>query len=698
MMRLSFLFILFLTSLWGLGQNRCGILASDPEHDLQFEDWMAEMKLRKSVFKSQGPSDIYTVPVVFHIIHNGEAQGFGENISEARILDQLDRLNEDFGKMNPRSPDVPTDFQPVEADIQIEFVLARQDPNGLPTNGIVRKQGTKSSYSFPGNDLKAESYWPSEDFLNIWVAETGNTIGWATFPETSLPGVNNPETNPERDGVVVDDDFIGTNLSTDGSFDSYGQTLTHEIGHFLGLKHIWGDSNCGNDYCDDTPEAQTHHGNNGSLPVESPCSYPGPDSCSGDSFADMFMNFMDYTNDECLSMFTEDQKFRMRTVMENSPRRLSLRTSPGLDPPIGILNRDMAFQDFESYSVVQCDGEASVTVNFSNFGSDEVTTFELDYTIGSSSSSITVDNINLQTGQVHPTEIELNNLSAGINTLNWTVTSVNGSTDENDLNNDGSLSITFDNKNVSAPIRQDFEMDSWVDASTSGESSWEFYEQGSNRARAVFAYNNATEFDSWLVSPVLSMQDMEDAGLFFDMAYGIPEVGSDQLDLMIQTGCGNQFEVFKSYVLANLDFLPNQGPYNPETNWLTEFVDLSAFAGESEIRLAFVFINRGGNNFYLDNIELTNNADPDQPRPEDNQIIVYPNPADRDFNVTVSFPEKKDVIVQLMDVTGSIVIEERYTAILNQTLRYESHDKAGIYFLRVLSQDFTKTKRILIRR
>ncbi|HNT49222.1 MAG TPA: M43 family zinc metalloprotease, partial [Cyclobacteriaceae bacterium] len=268
------LFILALPAM-GIAQpiERCGTtkyetlqlqLNPNRERSPQFENWVLQ-KLSAKRFQNQrttGTQSLYTIPVVVHIIHNGEAIGTGTNISDNQILSQINAMNKDFQRLNLDAANTPAEFLPVAGSFDIEFVLAKQDPFGAPTNGIKRVQGTKTVWTINDNaTFKALSYWPAEDYLNIWVINIPSYLGFAQFPVSSLPGLEDSPNDRLTDGVVVDYTAFGSNFEGLGTFNldtkyNRGRTCTHEVGHFFGLKHIWGDDSAactGTDHVDDTP-------------------------------------------------------------------------------------------------------------------------------------------------------------------------------------------------------------------------------------------------------------------------------------------------------------------------------------------------------------------------------------------------------------------------------------------------------------
>ncbi|MEO8472328.1 MAG: M43 family zinc metalloprotease [Chryseolinea sp.] len=265
---------------------------------------------------------IVTVPVVFHIVHNGEAIGSGANLSLAQVQSQIAVLNEDFRR---QAGSRGFNTSPVGADIEVEFCLSPVDDNGtsLTEPGIDRFNGNQADWSQDQieNTLKPTSIWNPNLFYNVWTvkfaATEGGLLGYAQFPDqTGLQGI--PANSPaSTDGVVIAYKTCGS--SDKGTFPvlqspyDKGRTLTHETGHWFGLRHIWGDGLCGDDFVADTP---TQKAASNGCPEQTR-------SCDNSTLA-MVQNYMDYSYDACHNIYTKGQKDRMQAAIELSPRRKSL--------------------------------------------------------------------------------------------------------------------------------------------------------------------------------------------------------------------------------------------------------------------------------------------------------------------------------------------------------------------------------------
>ncbi len=270
----------------------------------------------------------FIIPVVVHVIHQGEEIGEGTNISDAQILSQIEVLNEDYQRLNADTVRTQDIFIPVTGKMNVQFVLARQDPDGLATNGIIRKRGSMDLWDpFRRDLIAAESYWPAEDYLNIWVVDLSNSyLGIAQYPDIELPGLEDEDKeNRLTDGVYVSYKAFGS-VSKDpaarlsNKYDR-GRTCTHEVGHWLGFRHVWGDdmvSCSADDYVEDTPESIDNY--NGDCPSTG-------FSCGS---TDMVENYLYYTSDACMNAFTAMQVERMEVVLLQCPEKgIAWPTLPG---------------------------------------------------------------------------------------------------------------------------------------------------------------------------------------------------------------------------------------------------------------------------------------------------------------------------------------------------------------------------------
>ncbi len=273
------------------------------ERLLEFENNYQDLDISNASFRN----GVITIPVVVHILYNNEE----ENIPDLQVYSQIEVLNEDFRLLNENVRNIPGEFQALAADTEIEFCLASLDPNGIPTTGINRVYTEYSCIADIATVKKEErsrlfyssiggtNSWDTEHYLNIWVGNTCDAfLGVST-------NILIQDLNPAEDGVIIDYNYFGNNCTSSGSAPYHlGRTATHEIGHYLNLRHPWGD--CGGmdtDFVADTPPQEN--------PYYGCPSYPQT-SCGS---SDMYMNFMNYSDDACMAMFSSGQKERMLTAL-----------------------------------------------------------------------------------------------------------------------------------------------------------------------------------------------------------------------------------------------------------------------------------------------------------------------------------------------------------------------------------------------
>jgi Pregnancy-associated plasma protein-A/Secretion system C-terminal sorting domain len=304
-MKTNLVIILLLISKLALGQDAfCGIDSFYfskvfDNDDLKVKALKAFQKQKIANFIQ--PRSVLIIPVVFHIVYSSEE----ENICDELIYSQLDKLNEDFSFQNTDKASIPNEFKNTGADTEIQFCLANIDTSGKQTNGITRTKTTQKGIGLSDNlfftEKGGKSAWNTEGYLNIWIADLGTKItGFAAMPLQS---------SSYRDGVVLHYKYTGLNKN---KYYGLGRVGVHEVGHYLGLTHIWGTKNgCDDDDgIEDTPQQATNYKGCPAYPKQ---------SCGVSS---MFMNYMDYVDDPCMVMFSQGQKERMISTLMTSRKSL----------------------------------------------------------------------------------------------------------------------------------------------------------------------------------------------------------------------------------------------------------------------------------------------------------------------------------------------------------------------------------------
>lgn len=355
--------------------------------EINTQKWIAEHPKQK-----RGGSQIITIPVVFHVIWNDPI----ENVSDNQIYSQLDIINDDFRLLNADSLDDTHPFWPVTADTEIEFCLASVDENGDATTGITRTQTSVVTWDDTNqDDIKSSANggkdnWDATEYLNIYIVNLdGGTLGFATFPDELA-------TNPFMDGVVIRYEAFG-DIGTAGSgnfqANDAGRTATHEVGHWLNLRHIWGDTICGDDLVADTEIAEDANYQCPSFP------YNDNSTCGSGPDGEMYMNYMDYVDDDCMNMFTAGQAARMQAALIGP--RIGLLTSNGCGSPNSIAKK-FNERSVELYPNPN-NGNFTLNVKNSNIKNATISIFNV---LGENVKNINLTNIN-------STQIDLSEFGIG---------------------------------------------------------------------------------------------------------------------------------------------------------------------------------------------------------------------------------------------------------------------------------------------
>lgn len=572
-----------------------------------FESWMqGKVKELRSKPQFRTQENVKVIPVVVHVIHTGTSIGVGANIPLSQIQSQIRSLNEDFRRTNPDINLTPLEFQSVAADTQIEFVLAKQDPRGLPTDGINRVQGPKNTYDPNDAGLLGQlALWPPEEYLNIWVVPLVSPfIGYASFPVSNLPGLNFPATSRETDGVTVDYRYFGQGGSAVAG--SRGRTLTHEVGHFLGLRHIWGDGDCSaDDFVNDTPNQDGPN---------TICRSTPRVTCGS---RDMVENYMDYTTDICMNLFTIGQTERMQVVLANSPRRASLVNSRATREPV-LQPNDLGIERLINPQDFICDAVIAPEVQVFNAGNNRISSAALE--IRNNGALLQRLNVTLDLGTGDSQIITFNpiTLNSSNNNFEVNIIEVNQTVDVNTNNNSASSNPVLQ---AAITLPYTFRMDSfgseWVVDNPDNSLTWEKVTLSLNGTPQEVIRIQHYEYDAsgqldFLISPQIDLSAFPNAQLSFKMAYAPYNIQGfgDFLYVAISTDCGNTFEILSAPYNKDRVFLQTSDPTlnefipSREEQFRREIVNLSRFAEFGSIRLAFITRNGFGNNIYLKDIEV----------------------------------------------------------------------------------------------
>ncbi len=585
-------------------------------------------------FRSTGVPKI--IPVVFHVIHEGGA----ENISKAQMLDQIEKLNMDMRRLNADTVNTPGPFKPLAGDTNIEFKVATKDPNGNCTDGIVRVFSTLTNNA--RNNVKALSYWPSNKYLNIWIVKTienvnggaGFVIGFAQFPGGSAL----------TDGVVLRADYTGT-IGT-ASPSNKGRTATHEVGHWLNLRHIWGDATCGDDLVSDTP---VHAGAN-----QSNCpTFPKTSNCVGNGAnGDMFTNYMDYTTGSCQNMFSIGQAARIDAAMNSSisgrnnlwsAGNLVATGTDGSTPQLCV-----PVADFASSATEVCEG-TNVTFTDGSWNGD-VANWNWSFPGGTPSSSTAPNPL-------------VTYSTAGTYTVTLTVSNATGSATKTKSNHITVSSATATNN---VPFAEGFENITFPgsDYSIINESgnAWASTSLAAyNGTKSVYLNNfsgNASNSIDAFTTPAFDLTNVASTMLKFKMAFAVRSTAStDLLRVLVSTTCGQfwtQRYTKSGTTLATSGLVTSNYAPSSQSQWREETVNLSSlsFSGKPNVKFKFEYTQDTGNNLFIDDINLDGLTGLNDNNAISVSVTMYPNPATTYTTINFTLDKTEKVTVKLYDLLG----------------------------------------------
>lgn len=637
----------------------------ESQRDFEFETTV-DSKTKKA---------IRTIPVVFHVIH-----GYGEeNISKAQIEDQIRIINEDFQRQNADASQTRSQFAGRAANFEIEFKLARIAPDGSCTEGITRTYDPVNMYDdreTSNEEAKgAVAAWDRSKYLNIWVVKEilstteGTILGYAQFPGQRAT----------TDGIVIIHDRVGT-FGT-ASLGDKGRTLTHEIGHWLGLFHPFQGGCFGGDGVGDTPPvAEPSYGCTASQ---------NPNTCTNDSEVDMVENFMDYANGGCMNAFTEGQLTRSNGYLNSISTRGAnisaanlVATGVNTNPSCGPI----ADFWYASDKLTICEGQSIDYTDLSYNGTvtSRTWTFEGGTPATSSEANPT---ITYNEEGVYKVELEVGN-AEGSDKLTRTLF----------------INVVSGVASLKAPGGQDFETLSttakWQLDEEDGDG-WKFNSSvGYSGSKSLQAYIDESTPSGFRATAIAEPMDVSDyAGmlnLHFKYAYARRLASSsERLLVMGSDDCGESWDILKVYLNSSLEtsgVSPDWAP-SSASDWARAELDISRYAGSQNLYIRFDILGQSGNSVYLDDINIGSFALNVDDVKKDINLYLVPNPAQNEVSIR-SADIKGNMTVSIVDITGRLLLQQNLEpniATINTTSLTN-----GVYHVIVESDNLKWSKKLII--
>ncbi len=678
------------------------LLQQDPSLALRMQQ--EETRIQNFIQNQYDPNvrTVYTIPVVFHVVY----QNTTENISTAALNAQLQVLNDDFRKLNSDANLVPAVWQSIAADCEIQFCLATIDPQGNPTTGITRTQTTVGSFNTNDNvkfnSSGGKDAWPAGSYLNIWVCDLGSSLlGYAQFPGGPA----------NTDGVVLNYRYTGTTATgAQPPFDK-GRTATHEVGHYLNLYHIWGDdggSCSGSDLVADTPNQADATGG---------CYNPGTvltDNCATSSPGYMWQNYMDYTDDACMYMFTNGQKARIVAVMTGS--RASLQNSQGCGSSQSQAN-DAGMLSVVSPNGAVCSSTFQPVVTLKNFGTQTLTSVTIQYRVDAAAYTNFNWTGSLATGAQVNVTLPSVTTTTGTHTFTTQTQNPNGNSDGNTSNDLTSSTFTVQGPGQNLPYTQGFESTTFPPAGHSvinpdAATTWVRSTAAAKTGVASMYIDNVNyaangEIDQFVL-PAVNLASVNNPVLTFEVAYQLytdpasnPNY-SDTLRVQVSTDCGATWTtIYNKFgtqlTTANPTF--STTPFVPTASqWRLETVSLIPYASAQNAQFRFVNITEYENNLYIDDINLTNSTGISSAA-LGSMVTLFPNPTNGMVTLNISLPEAERLQVVVTNSLGQVVdqFEQGSTYGGQYQLNLEAQAE-GMYFVQIRAGEAVTTQRIVLTR
>jgi hypothetical protein len=633
------------------------------------------------------------IPVVFHIVLPDPNE-----VTDKMIEDQITVLNRDFAGLNPDSINILPAFKPLFGKSKIQFVLAKRTPTNQPTNGIDRVVTTQPSFSQANNYVKHASTgganaWNSTKYMNVWVCTLGGgLLGYSTFPGTS---------SADEQGVVM---YSAT--LPGGSLAGYndGRTLTHESGHFFFLFHIWGDDDgacTGSDNVNDTPNQSD---------ASSGChSGVVTDVCSPATPGIMYQNYMDYSSDGCMALFTLQQVTRMEAALNNY--RLSLTTSNGAVSP--LQNNDAQMVSIDNPVNRVCDTKFQPSITIRNYGALPLTSLVINASVDGGTAVQTQWTGSL--ASLSTIAITLNPITTGANgahTIKIQLASPNGTTDLGPANDTLSKSFVYPTA-LAPPVTEGFEPETfpaagWDIINADGSYTWERVTgiAKTGNAAIVVRNNDYTQNGQidYLRLPQITLANADSAFLSFQVAAAIKTATStlfnywDTLQVLVSTDCGNSFtSLYKKWggALATRSALTTSEFIPTASEWRKDSVNLTPWIGKGPVMIAFANSTGNENNVYLDDINLYTKGS--NANLEKQGWLITPNPTGGPLTVQFLNNPANLKAIDIYNSTGQKIAEKVINNNTPVTLYHFNLNgyAGGVYVVRLVYSDHTESRKII---
>ncbi|MCF0063111.1 M43 family zinc metalloprotease [Dyadobacter chenwenxiniae] len=650
------------------------------------------IQARKISGKSLKTNVDVTIPVVFHVVSNRQAL-----ITDAQILAQLDTINRDYAGTNASANRVPAHFRSLFGQSGIQFCLAQRTPAETPTTGIERYNTSRANFDYTTNLVKhsetgGADAWDPNRYLNIWICDlSGGTLGYATFPDDGVP---------DEQGVVIDFGSL-----PGGSVAGYnaGKTLTHELGHYFNLYHIWGDDNGGCNGSDEVADTPNQTNSTSTCP-----SGIKTDNCTPTAPGVMYQNYMDYTADNCLIMFTTGQVERMDASFQLS--RLALASSDACTP-LNLKNKDASLKAITRPDQRICANTLTPQVVLVNRGNETLTSVTIHAVIDDGTVQTYRWTGSLATFAETTVNLPALTTVEGNHVLSIYTSNPNGAADENTGNDTLKISFIY-YEPFAAPVTESFESLfpplGWdivnEDAGTTWEKTTSAAKTGTASVKIANFGNEAIGERDYLRAPTVNIAGTDSAFVSFQLAaatYTNANVEGnvwDTLQVMISTDCGQTYtSIYKKWGPSLITrTAATRTAFTPNANeWRIEQINISSYINQGEVLIAFLNTNGNENDIFLDDINIRTVTI--NPNLKEAGFLVTPNPTSGQISVQF-YPHPEGLrSVSVYNVSGQKLAERKVVGEVSTNV-YDfdlTNFASGLYIVKAEFEDRVLTKKIV---